>query len=308
MCIRRIVYAVKEALCLTAYTRPANYSLEATVRIENSASERCSGVTIIPLPQATEYQLITQPIQCSDAHTAKAHDARFGNEYALFPWTLSAGETISVTIQAGVCVHPRRISHGSGSPDSLDSARSFSLSDSRITAYAQSVCKRASNVEEKIQRLNAYVVQSLTYGNPQKGLYTASQALDRTSVDCGGFDTLLCALCESVGIHARIVSGFWPGADPEKTMHAWCEIMLEDGAWIPADPSIEHLVRVGRDRTKSGHLGFVGSDRVTFSIGCDIPIRLPNGSEQTIDLLQFPVSFPSSSSIRTHYELSIASL
>lgn len=307
MDVRRFAYAVKETLGLAAYTHTQTYHITLTVRIDSDQSPR-SGVTVIPLPQQTDYQHITETIHFSDERLSHAHDAHFGNEYALFSWSLSAGESASVTMHAGVSVRPRRssrVAHGdAGRADS----HCLSLSDARIKAISRSVCGSTASSNEKIKKLNAYVVQSLTYGNPQKGLYTASEALDRDTVDCGGFDTLLCSLCIAAGIRARVVSGFWPGTDALKSMHAWCEIMLENGVWIPADPSIEQLVLGGRDRTKSGHLGFVGSDRVMFSVGCDIPIRLPDGTEQTIDLLQFPVSFPSSSSIRTHYELSIASL
>lgn len=302
MDVRRFAYAVKETLGLAAYTHPQTYRITLTVRIDSDGSPR-SGVTIIPLPQKTDYQHIKEPIRFSDERVSRAHDAHFGNEYALFSWSLSAGESASVTMHAEVSVRPRRFSRVVHGDANHADSHCLSLSDARIKAISKSVCGSTASGDEKIKRLNAYAVESLTYGNPQRGLYTASEALDRDAVDCGGFDTLLCSLCITAGIRARVVSGFWPGTDALKSMHAWCEIMGENCEWIPADPSIEHLVRAGRDRTRSGRLGFVGSDRVVFSIGCDIPIELPDGSNEMIHVLQFPSSFPSS--VQTSTSLSI---
>ena len=164
----------------------------------------------------------------------------------------------------------------------------FASQDPKVKARATGLRGSEIRCRHILRQFNEYVIRSLRYGNPRRGLYSASDALSLPEVDCGGFDSLFCALCIASGIPGRIVSGFWPGTDAETAMHAWCEVCLPDGSWVPADPSIEHLVRAGRDRTKSGRLGYVGSDRVVFSVGSNIPIELEGGTATTVDLLQHP--------------------
>ena len=115
-------------------------------------------------------------------------------------------------------------------------------------------------ISPEITQANEFVISYLTYGNPIDGLYTAQEAREKRVVDCGGFDSLLQDELKKKGIESKIVAGFWAGYETNG-MHAWLEI-----GDIPADPSMEYLRRKGRTR-KSGKLGFVGSDRIAFSIG-----------------------------------------
>lgn len=113
-------------------------------------------------------------------------------------------------------------------------------------------------ITHAIRQANEFVIGYLQYGNAIEGLYTAQQAREKRIVDCGGFDTLLQDELKKKGIESNVVAGFWnTGA-----MHAWLEIEGE----IPADPSVEHLRRLGKTK-KSGRLGFVGSDRIAISSG-----------------------------------------
>lgn len=113
------------------------------------------------------------------------------------------------------------------------------------------------SIPQAIREANEFVMSYLTYGNPIDGLYTAEEAREKRVVDCGGFDALLQDELKKSGIASNIVAGFWS----DGKMHAWLEI-----GNIPADPSVELLRRQGRTR-KSGQLGFVGSDRIAFSVG-----------------------------------------
>ena len=116
-------------------------------------------------------------------------------------------------------------------------------------------------IAPEIVQANEFVIAYLTYGNAIDGLYTAEQAREQRVVDCGGFDALLQDELKKKGIESKVVAGFWSDGG----MHAWLEI-VHSGECIVADPSMEYLRRQGRTR-KSGKLGFVGSDRIAFSIG-----------------------------------------
>jgi len=90
-------------------------------------------------------------------------------------------------------------------------------------------------------------------------------------------------------------SGFWLGYE-KNGMHAWLEVQLPDGRWLPADPSVEALRKAGRIK-KSGGLGFVGSDRAVFSYGCDI--QLDNQFGYAVDILQVPFILPKFEQVKT---------
>jgi transglutaminase-like putative cysteine protease len=107
-----------------------------------------------------------------------------------------------------------------------------------------------------------------------------------------------------------VVSGFWLSpsisyklkAKSSPQMHAWLAILLPDGRWIPADPSVEQLRRLGRSR-KIGVLGEVGSDRVEMSVGCDFDLQINNATIRT-DILQTPIIHPQNPSISLSYSVS----
>lgn len=117
--------------------------------------------------------------------------------------------------------------------------------------------KYEGKIPPEIKQANEFVIDYLTYGNAIDGLYTADEAREKRVVDCGGFDALLQDELKKKGIESKVVAGFWSDGN----MHAWLEI-----GNIPADPSVEHLRRQGQTK-KSGKLGFVGSDRIAFSVG-----------------------------------------
>ncbi|MEK7615845.1 MAG: hypothetical protein AAB420_01385 [Patescibacteria group bacterium] len=118
--------------------------------------------------------------------------------------------------------------------------------------------KYNGKIAPEIVQANEFVISYLTYGNAIDGLYTAQEAREKRVVDCGGFDTLLQDELKKKGIASNVVAGFWS----DGKMHAWLEI---EGN-ISADPSMEWL-RARRKTKKSGKLGFVGSDRIVFSMG-----------------------------------------
>jgi len=66
--------------------------------------------------------------------------------------------------------------------------------------------------------------------------------------------------------------------------------MLPNGQWLPADPAVESLRKQQRTK-KVGQLGFVGSDRIAFSYGCNILLEI-KGQEKRADILQNPLVFP----------------
>lgn len=143
----------------------------------------------------------------------------------------------------------------------------------------------------------------LTYGNPIQGLYTFRDAYKQRVTDCGGFATFLATLLQTQRVVCRLVSGFIykkgfllkvkemiesPKSFADVSMHAWLEVMQEDGVWFPLDPSVEWR-RMNRQSTRIGGLGKTGADRLVVSFGHNFMISIKNTSYK-FPLLQNPLS------------------
>lgn len=292
----RIFGAGGEGLYPLFYTEPQTYEVRYEAVIKNKAREINSLYVILPIPPDTPYQKILKEPQFFPKSAAKGEDPKFGNRYVYWQAELAPNESKILKEEFTVTVSPRKVSI----PDSLTlddynpmrpgligfTSAYIDDGDERIKRIVQEVVGEERRVSEILRRLNKYVITHLVYGEPIKGLYSSRDALEREKVDCGGFDTLLVALCLAAGVPARIVSGFWAGYEKNE-MHAWLEILLPNGEWITADPSVEHLRRNGRIN-KSGELGFVGSDRIALSTGCEIQLHIGDRG-LTVDILQNPV-------------------
>lgn len=279
--------------------RPRRFPVQYNVTVRNHSGATKRFFLAIPIPPNTEHQRVLHEPTFKPVASAIHTDERYGNRYAVLEGELRPGDIAASQESFMVHVTPFRTRmeghmtidayaglQGETHKPFLAPNRFVQSLDPDVVRLARELRGAETDVHTILQRLNQYVVTHLTYGDKIPGLYSSHDALTRKAVDCGGFDTLLAALCVSLGIPARIASGFWAVSKLQNEMHAWLEIMLPDGTWMPADPSVEHLARAGRTK-KSGRLGFVGSDRVVLSYGCDIPVQL-GGNTRSVDILQHP--------------------
>lgn len=291
---------VREHLGLLPYTQPQEYNATYSVTVTNTHPHAGNRVSVLlPLPLETDYQQNKVDPTFNTPPAATGVDAKFGNRYAVWHIELAPHEARTLGASFDVRVSPRKPLYDV--PSKLDEYRALPdvevtphlEPDTYVNGHAPAVRQRASDVlrGEKNVRIAAAklyedVRDSLIYGNPISGLYSFQDALSKDAVDCGGFDALLVSLYHAVGIPARIVSGFWAGY-PKNDMHAWAEFLTPHSEWVPVDPSMGHLRRRARS-TKSGRFGFVGSDRIAFSVGSDLPVVL-DGQELRLPILQTPV-------------------
>jgi len=80
-------------------------------------------------------------------------------------------------------------------------------------------------------------------------LSRASQVLARKIGDCTEHTLLFIALCRSIGIPARELSGlvYISDADRRFGWHAWAEVEI-DGHWVAVDPTL------AQDRADATHI------------------------------------------------------
>lgn len=295
---KAVAHRAKETLGMLFYTKPQTYSVTYTTIIRSFAKTPTHLPIALPLPRNTPQQTVQTEPKLEPSGFLIEEDEQFKNGYAVWDESLSASDervlsystTISVAPSHIALSRPLHISDYNHIPldmrsPYLTSNTYIQAQDPRIRSIADSIRGTETLVYPIMQRIYTYVISRLVYGDPITGLYSSVQAIERPSVDCGGFATLFVALCIACGIPARVVSGFWMGY-PNATMHAWAEAMLPDGRWLPVDPATESLAKQNRTR-RSGRFGYVGSDRMICSYGCDIPLRI-GGKMVYAPLLQHP--------------------
>ena len=267
------------------------------IEVFNNSLGSVRGELFLPLPPELFSQKILQKPVFTPVADKIAVEEIYRNRYASWKVSLGSGEK-----KYFLCRFQAEISPVDFLPQNnfflddyakdrlenkawLSSNRFIQPQNPEIRKIAKETAGEEKDVLRIIKQINDYVVARLKYGRPIPGLYSADDALKKEAVDCGGFASLLVSLCLSLGIPARIVSGFWAGYSGN-AMHVWVEMRLPDGSWISADPVLENLKKEGRTK-KTGYLGFVGSDRVAFSYGCDLEIKTGEGKIR-IDILQNP--------------------
>lgn len=106
-----------------------------------------------------------------------------------------------------------------------------------------------------------YIYTEFTYEQGATDVSTlASEVLKLRKGVCQDFSHAMTAICRSIGIPARYVSGYFHDAGREPGLrglgasHAWVEVYLHEFGWLPLDPTNNKLVdetyialAVGRD-------------------------------------------------------------
>lgn len=287
------------------YSKPNLYKVSYTVQLTNKKDNEKQTTLIVPLPSNTAYQVINR-LHFSVNPTEQNSDNR-GNKYAVWALNLKPLQQKKIAYSFTINVKPRNKRCKTGAIEeyqklssqfkmtSLESNKFIHPHDKQIAQLAKRIIYEnkveADDVCKIVEALNEYLINTLKYGEPIEGLYPSTAALKNEYVDCGGYNTFLIAMCRSLGIPSRNVSGFWLGYKKMKhKMHAWMEILLPNGDWMPLDPSSEQLYRQGR-MWASGRMGFTGSDRVAMSFGEDILITAA-GKKINVEILQNPILEP----------------
>jgi hypothetical protein len=293
----RIKTKIKHKLGIWDYKRDQRYNCEMNIVISNHTDKTKNLTIVCPLPIKQYHQnKITKLIINSSGSIL--NENKFHNQYISWKTDLKPNESkkfnylfdietkpIKVFINPELKLNDYRLS--STDKKWLEPNKFINSKNEQIKSISQEVLKNETNILNCILKINSFILAKLNYANPIKGLYSDQDALKMNDVDCGGYSTLFVSICQTIGVPARIICGFWIDR-PGKEMHAWAEFMLPDKTWVPVDLSIQWL-RDKRRESKFASLGLLGSDRVAVSYGCDLEI--PNQSTNKlskIDILQTP--------------------
>ena len=290
-----------ERLRLLRSSRIQQFRVKYHVSLCNRHPEPQRVGIAIPVPQNRSNQRILTTPQLNPVDVRFQTDL-YGNTIAFWERNLHAYETLESELIFDIETNPATVitDQRSGIPWS-ESNRFIIPKDPRIVSLSRKAISGFSTRIQQIEELHKLTMDRLTYGNPIPGLYSASEAIERRMVDCGGYASLFCSLAISVGIPARIVSGFWESTK-NADMHAWAEAQRENGEWIPVDSSVEFLRKQKRTKRRGG-LGYVGSDRIVYSLGCGMTVSMC-GLTIPVDILQHPVISAERGLSSVHYSFS----
>jgi hypothetical protein len=298
-----------KALGLLPQERPRTYEMYYEVSLKNDSAFSQSCTLILPEPMSRERQELLSPV--TPAATVHHNESRFGNKYIAWNLDLGPQEEKGVETRVTAEIKPidtRSLRHSSQTVHDYANQEAYtlyatpsshlSLTEEVRRHLLRSLKPDTTPVSTLLEQIQEIVCKTLVYGNPIPGLYRADEAVKMQTVDCGGFSTLFVALCQSCGIPARIVSGFWT-VPTKHAMHAWVEALHPSGTWIPIDPSV-YWLRSQKRSWRSGEIGFVGSDHMIFSVGCDFSLE-HEGKKIEVDILQTPVLLQAGTDIKMNY-------
>jgi len=293
--LKVIFKRLQEILYLRFYLTPNYYKVSYEINVENFSinSEKIS--LIAPIAKNLSYQKIYKTTITPTPNHQKC-DKKYNNNYAIWEENLLPNEKKKFLIEYKIKISPRKNIFNKTKilnrklKDYFITPNSYILPlPKELKEWLNQIKENVNNDINLLKSINKKVIKLLTYGNPINGLYTSTKSVQKKEVDCGGFSSLIVAMAREVKIPARIVSGFWCGYDDMKNnMHAWCEAYLPNNGWIPFDASTEKLFYQGR-MWNSGKFNFLGADRITMSIGEDIPLEVNDEIFHT-DILQNPIT------------------
>lgn len=282
-----ILIRTADVLKITPPSRRQSFVIRASCEVENTQAQGGTFSVLIPIPQRTPFQIVHREIEWTDSGIEIKREESYGNAFCLWRGKLEGYQKRKCEYIARVTVVPTSSIFLEPTIGSCRESSSLSVSDPRVANIAKELLHNNPTSEIYIRRVYEYVLSRLTYGKPIEGLYTAIDALTLPQVDCGGFSTLLISILRAGGISARMVSGFLAPSLDKNSMHVWVEASIFPGHWIGLDPSTDYLFRKGRSFRRSGRFGFIGSDHVVYSYGCDLTLVL-DGQRYTTPLLQHP--------------------
>ncbi|MCG3133777.1 MAG: hypothetical protein HMLKMBBP_01033 [Planctomycetes bacterium] len=144
----------------------------------------------------------------------------------------------------------------------LESTNLYSPEHPTVKAAAKRAVDGATDGRAAVRNILRYVFQTLRKGSGPIPQPTAKEILEERMGDCSEHAVLFVALCRSVGIPARRLSGYAQVHDMWGA-HAFCEVWL--GTWVGADPTTNELgtaaryVAFGWDEDPDSYPGLVSS-------------------------------------------------
>lgn len=139
-------------------------------------------------------------------------------------------------------------------PEYAKPSKNIDSDDSSIVEKANEIVTGKNDLFKSVFSIAEFVYLNITYDeNYKETVKKASWTLQNKKGVCDEFSLLFIALCRSLGIPARYVSGVaYSNIKDSFGNHAWAEVFLPGQGWIPFD-------------TTYGQFGFIDSSHIALS-------------------------------------------
>lgn len=236
---------------ITVHWQGSYYPDRTTIRVE---------LADIPLP--TEHQTVTPILQDGRLENLNGRTVWVIEKYMReVPYTtITFTGTFEVTVDQGNLppVPHAPLEPPGGMEEYLSPDEYVTLSPEVRELAARLAGETENDLPRLLARLVGWIQENLTYSKEVgEGVrLTDAQVLQVRAGVCDEFSTLFIGLCRSLGLPARYVSGY--SSDNEnlyrklETGHAWAEVWVPGGGWLPVDPTWGDLGNAGRIATGGG--------------------------------------------------------
>jgi transglutaminase-like putative cysteine protease len=184
-----------------------------------------------------------------------------------FNWETPEGNSLEYTVNSEVISKRRENPVRARTPfpiQNLEGYDEYLKSSGKITFNydisntASEITSGSDNLFEAVSRLSSWVNRNvkydLKYGNEAKN---STWTFENRKGTCDEFSVLFIAMCRSIGIPARYVSGIAYSNMPEINgfgSHAWAEAYFPGTGWVSFDPTYNQ-----HGYTDSSHIKFMDS-------------------------------------------------
>ena len=120
--------------------------------------------------------------------------------------------------------------------------------DPLIKRTSERIRGSSRDIGEFLSGVFAWVRDNVKLRDPQPNRLGAARAIRELIGDCDEMSDLFIALCRAANVPSRRVVGlFYHGRKTEPRpfdWHAWAEVQVSEGVWIPFDPSLNYFAAI----------------------------------------------------------------
>lgn len=275
-----------------------NFEFSYNVKIPSIPKNSKTVDVFVPLPKDDNAQKISDLNILTNLKYSIVHDSEYNNKILHIDLTKNIPSSINLSVRFKVArkleakniyAKDKKLINRFLMPDSLVPIKGI------VKKEAENVVK-TENISEfdKAKLLYNHVVDTMVYDKKSTtgwGRGDVLYACDARTGNCTDFHSLFIGLSRAEKIPSRFVIGF-PIPEHKKEgkisgYHCWAEFYINDKGWIPIDASEAFK----NPQRKNFYFGSLDPNRVSFTIGRDIPLKTGDGKIKKVNYLVYPYVF-----------------
>ncbi len=290
-----IIFA-KNPSKMTVDSRTFEFTYE--VKIPELPAESESVDVFIPLPKSNNSQKISDLNIKTNVDYRIVNDPEYDNKLLHISLTENVPDSLNILVQFNV---KRFMEWEEKYSKDTNLLNRFLMPDSLvpIKGIVEEESKRVIPNEdikefEKAKLLFEHVVDTMVYDKKSTtgwGRGDVLYACDARTGNCTDFHSLFIGLSRAQKIPSRFVIGFpLPENKNEGQIsgyHCWAEFFTKDKGWVPVDASEAFK----NPQKREFYFGKLDPNRVSFTIGRDIPLKTSSGKVKKVNYLIYPYVF-----------------